>query len=121
MKIFMRVYDKKFMKENDTYTLKELASRIEFDEEDYKPLMKAFIEETESDLRVINEKIGLKGERIISERIHNIKGASLNLGLYEISQILEQLSTMNHAGEYEAMEDMLNSCYLEVDNLRRLI
>ena len=101
--------------------LKKLASGIEFPVEAYRPLLRAFIDETEKDLRVIHENLPLKNEKVLSERMHNIKGASLNLGLEVVSSLLEELSIQNHSGRYEDLEETLNALSSEVDILKGLL
>ncbi len=103
------------------YDLQELASRIEFDKEDYIPLLSAYIEQTVLDLDEIDRKRIEGNEKVISERIHNIKGAALNLGLNEIHVLLEQMSALNHAEKYDPMEEILNKCRNEVDTLKKLL
>jgi len=102
-------------------TLKSLADEIEFDVDDYKLLLQAFIDQTDIDLKDIKDNINAKNTNVISERIHSIKGAALNLGLNDISEVLKHLSRLNKEGEFHQMEMYLNSCLKEVDTLKRLL
>jgi len=106
---------------NFNYNLGELAAGIEFDREDYMPLLALFVEQTVLDLEEIKAQISECNEEVISERIHNIKGASLNLGLDRIFSLLEEMSTLNHEGKYGSMGKILDKCTVEVDNLKKLL
>lgn len=103
------------------YTLKSLADEIEFDVDDYKLLLQAFTDQTDIDLKDIKDNISAKNTNIISERIHSIKGAALNLGLSNISEVLKHLSRLNKEGAFDQMEMYLNSCLKEVDTLKRML
>ncbi len=103
------------------YNLDELASRIEFDREDYLPLLSLFVEQTILDLEEIREQIPERNEKVISERIHNIKGAALNLELDRIADILTAASVLNHAGKHGEMVSSIDKCMKEADTLKRLL
>ncbi len=103
------------------YTIRTLAREIELTEEEFIPLLEAFIEQTEEDLEKIRENAALKEKDLVSERIHSIRGAALNLGFVEISRITEALSSLNKRGKFEGMAELLDSCFKEVDTLKRLL
>ena len=103
------------------HTLQSLADEIELSVEDFKPLLQAFIEQTEYDLDEIKKNIAEYDSIRVSERIHSIKGAALNLGFPEISRIVEEMSSANKSGNTAAMKEPLNACFKEVDTLKRLL
>ncbi len=103
------------------YNLDELASRIEFDREDYIPLLSLFVEQTLLDLEEIQRYLPKGNEKVISERIHNITGAALNLGLDKIADILASASALNHAFKHSDMVSIIDKCVKEADTLKRLL
>ena len=114
----MRKLDKE-LKSMDT--LASLADTVELSPSDYRPLLQAFIEQTAVDLEGIRTGIEKRDIRSISERIHSIKGAALNLGLSEISRLTEKMSSLNKAEDMEGVKEHLYSCSKEVDTLMRLL
>ncbi len=103
------------------YSLQSLADEIELSVEDFKPLLQAFIEQTEHDLGEIQKNTADYDSARVSERVHSIKGASLNLGLTGISRIIEEMSSANRSGNTAVLTELLNSCSKEVDILKRLL
>lgn len=103
------------------YSLKDLAAEIEFDVEDFVPLINLFIETTELNLVDIGTSINKQDADVISSNIHNIKGASMNLGLESISKIMEQMSILNKKGSFADIEGVIAVCRAELTELRKVL
>ena len=103
------------------YSLKELAAKIDFDLEDFIPLIELFLDTTDLNLNAINAAAKGADNEIISFNIHNIKGASLNLGLEKISVITEQMSLLNNKGSFADIEKRVEECKVELIELRSLL
>ncbi len=103
------------------YSLAQLASEIEFDPEDYSPLLQLFVNTTDSDLVKISGAVTVKDCELISTNIHNIKGASMNLGLNKITEIVDQMSKLNKDSSFSDIETKVKECKAELTELRRLL
>ena len=103
------------------YSLEKLASEIEFDIEDYSSLLELFIDTTYSNLAEISSAVKIPDNEVISSNIHNIKGASLNLGLDKITVIVGQMSKLNKAGVSADIEAIVNECKAELIKLRNIL
>jgi len=103
------------------YSLAQLASEIEFEVEDYVPLLKLFLNTTDSNLSDIRTAAASSDSDLISSNIHNIQGASLNLGLDKITGIVEQMSKLNKDNSFTDIEAKVKECELEITELRKLL
>jgi len=103
------------------YSLLTLASKIELDVEDYSPLLQLFVDITDSNLAEISSAVAVEDSDMISFNIHNIKGAALNLGLDKITDIVEQMSTLNKAGSFADIEARVQKCEVELNDIKKLL
>lgn len=103
------------------YSLKLLAEEIEFNVEDYIPLIELFLDTTESNLIEISKAAELSDKEVISSNIHNIKGAAMNLGLEYISGIMEQMSILNKSGSFADIEGRVEDCRVELGKLKKIL
>ena len=103
------------------YSLKKLASEIEFDVEDYSPLLKLFVDSTDSNLAGISGAAVSSDSDRISSNLHNIKGASMNLGLDKITEIVGQMSKLNKDSSFADIEGKVKECEAELAELKRLL
>ena len=103
------------------YSLEKLASEIEVGVEDYSPLLKLFVDTTDSNLAEISGAIEVSDSNLISSNIHNIKGAALNLGLDKITGIVEQMSKLNIAGSFADIIAIVKECESELNDIRKLL
>ena len=103
------------------YSLSKLAMEIEFEVEDFIPLLHLFIDTTKEDLEGIRFAALRRDSTAVSTCIHNIKGSSLNLGLGSITELLDQLSTLNKKGYYTDIENIVQKCESELSNLEMLL
>lgn len=103
------------------YSLQSLASKIEFEIADYISLLELFLDTTESDLNGIRSALLLSDQKIISANIHNIKGASMNLGLNIITETMERMSILNKEGKFTDIEGIVEECKTELEELRKIL
>ena len=103
------------------YSLKDLASNIEFDIEDYIPLLKLFVDTTNSDLSDIRTAAASSNGQMCSSNIHNIKGAAMNLDLVKIVDIVEEMSKLNKDGFFAEIEVKVKECETELGKLSGLL
>jgi HPt (histidine-containing phosphotransfer) domain-containing protein len=103
------------------YSLKKLAFKIDFDEDDYIPLLELFIETTASNLSSIAFALGSGDNESISSNLHNIKGASLNLGLDKISEIVASMDKLNKAGLFTDIKKRIEDCNSELNDLKEVL
>ncbi len=99
------------------YSLNSLASKIEFDPVDFAVLLELFLDTIDSDLNKIGSAIALSDKDLISGSVHNIKGASLNLGLDKIVELMEIISKLNISGLYPDIEEIVDKTRLEISRL----
>jgi len=66
--------------------LKQLAERLELEEDEFLEMMNLFIEVTESDLRKLQSAMEREELQEAVFAAHSIKGAAANLGLTGISE-----------------------------------
>ena len=83
---------------------KAMAHSMGLEEDEFIEVLILFIEVSESDL--LNMETGLKNEdaKSVSDAAHSIKGAALNLGLTDISEIAQGV-------EMSAREDNLQGAF----------
>jgi len=85
---------------------KAMAHSMGLEEDEFLEVLTLFIEVSESDL--LNMETGLKNEdaKSVSDAAHSIKGAALNLGLNDISEIAQGVEMRarkdNLQGTFEA-------------------
>ena len=85
---------------------KAMAHSMGLEEDEFLEVLTLFIEVSESDL--LNMETGLKNEdaKSVSDAAHSIKGAALNLGLTDISEIAQGVEMRarkdNLQGTFEA-------------------
>ncbi|MFK5949574.1 MAG: Hpt domain-containing protein [Methylococcales bacterium] len=103
------------------YSLKSLSSEIDFDVEDFIPLLELFIDSTELNLIEISDGVKKSDKGILSFNIHNIKGAAMNLGLEYISGIMEHMSMLNKNGSFADIKDSMDDCKAEIIELRQVL
>lgn len=103
------------------YSLAQLASEIELDVEDYKSLLRLFVDTTNSDLTEICSASAAEDYDLIFLNIHNIKGASMNLGLNKITDIVELMSKLNKDRLFADIKVKVKECEAELTGLRRLL
>ncbi len=103
------------------YSLEVLASKIEFDVEDYIPLIELFIDTTDSNLSDISAAVKISDKESISVNIHNIKGAAMNLGLEAFTVILEKISKLNKMGSFADIEGVVLQCMAELNKVRKVL
>ena len=103
------------------YSLNNLASKIEFDPIDFAVLLELFLDTTDLDLNDISSAIDTSAKNLISGSVHNIKGASLNLGLDKITELMEKISKLNKSGLYSDIEEIVSKTRLEISRLREIL
>ena len=103
------------------YSLKNLASKIEFEPEDFAELLELFLDTTDLDLTNISSAIAISDKDLISRYVHNIKGASLNLGLEIITELMERISKLNKSGLYSDIEEIVSRLRTEISTLRKIL
>lgn len=103
------------------YSLVQLASEIELDVEDYRSLLQLFVDTTDSNLAGISAAAAAEESDLIFSNIHNMKGASMNLGLNKITVIAEQMSKLNKDMFFDDIEIKVKECETELTGLRLLL
>ncbi len=103
------------------YSLKKLAEAIEFDVEDYIPLIQLFLETTDESLVEISAAVKSADKDIISSNIHNIKGASMNLGLVPFTNIMEEMSKFNKMGLFSDIDKRVLECKTELNKVKQVL
>ncbi|MCF6335072.1 MAG: Hpt domain-containing protein [Spirochaetales bacterium] len=103
------------------YSLEDLALEIEFDVEDFKPLLQLFVDTTRDDLDKIRLAALKEEPQAVSTAVHNIRGSSLNLGLVVISGMTEHLSRLNKNESFTDIENIIRECEAELSDLEKLV
>ena len=103
------------------YSLKTLASGIEFEPEEYAVLLELFLDTTTLDLNDISTFAGTFDKDLISSSVHNIKGAALNLELNRITELMDQLSKLNKSELFSDIEKIVNKSRAEISLLREVL
>ena len=70
---------------------KSMAQRLGLEEEDFLEVLSLFVEVSASDLRNLESGLEKADARLVSDAAHSIKGAAMNLGLQEISDIAKRV------------------------------
>jgi HPt (histidine-containing phosphotransfer) domain-containing protein len=72
---------------------KEIAQSLDLEEDEYKDLIKLFIETTESNLKELEGSIASQDAEGIFKTAHRIKGAAFNLELNDIAVLAKEIET----------------------------
>ena len=79
----------------------ELAENIGLEEDEFLEMLDLFVEVSLSDLSRLKAAFEKGEEEKVVEASHSIKGAALNLGLDEISEVAKGIETNARAGRLE--------------------
>ncbi len=80
---------------------KDLASRLGFDEDDFKELVELFITTTLSDIDKIKNSVQQGNSQDAAAASHSIKGASGNLGFDEIFTLAKDMEMQAKQGNID--------------------
>jgi len=69
----------------------ELAKNLGLEEEEYLELIELFIETSMSDLNQLHSAIEEGSAEKAAKAAHSLKGAAINLGLIELSEIAKEI------------------------------
>ena len=93
----------------------ELAKNLGLEEEEYLELIELFIETSMSDLNKLHSAIEEGSAEKAVKAAHSLKGAAINLGLIELSEIAKQIEEKAHndqleitAGAAQALQEKLD-------------
>ena len=68
------------------------AEKMGLDEDEYVEIVDLFIKTTADNLRQLRSAVKTGDRSKISQETHSLKGAALNLGFWEISEIVERIA-----------------------------
>jgi len=103
------------------FDIKELAKRMDLDEEFAMELIKEYIPFIKKELNNLKEAISKNEVEAIEEIAHKIKGTSLNLGFNEIAEIASEIE--NNAKEQNSdfnFFDSFDELYSLFDNIKNI-
>lgn len=72
---------------------KAMAQSLGLEEDEFFEVLTLFVEVSASDLRNIVNGLEKEDARLVSDAAHSIKGAAMNLGLTDISDIAKDVET----------------------------
>ncbi len=96
---------------------KDLASRLGFDEEDFKELVELFITTTFSDIEKIKKGILENNPADAAAASHSIKGAAGNLGFDEIFSLARDMEMQAKTGTLENFTTYINDLEVRINAL----
>jgi HPt (histidine-containing phosphotransfer) domain-containing protein len=72
--------------------LKVQAEKMGLDEEEYVEIVNLFIKTTADNIRQMRSAVETRDVSKIHQETHSLKGAALNLGFWQISEIVERIA-----------------------------
>jgi HPt (histidine-containing phosphotransfer) domain-containing protein len=100
----------------------KLSQEVDIEEDEYRELFELFIEKSISDIKELKTALDNSNKAKASDVAHSLRGAALNLGLYEIIDLLEALSSSIKSDREKdtmaffcALDDKINSWLNLVD------
>ena len=97
--------------------LDEIAKNLDLDIEDIKELLELYVETTASELKEL--KIALDAKKIeeVHKRSHSIKGASGNLGIMEIYDIVKKIDDLARENKCDGLDAMVEELSIKFNQL----
>ncbi len=97
--------------------LDEIAKNLELDVDDVKELLELYVETTTSELKEL--KIALDAKKIeeVHKRSHSIKGASGNLGIMEIYDIIKKIDDVACENKFDGLDAMVEELSIKFNQL----
>lgn len=97
--------------------LDEIAKNLELDIDDVKELLELYVETTTSELKEL--KIALDAKKIeeVHKRSHSIKGASGNLGIIEIYDIIKKIDDVACENKFDNLDAMVEELSIKFNQL----
>jgi len=93
----------------------EMAKNLEMEEEEFKEIVKLFLDTTYADLTELQSAIKENDNEKVAKTAHSIKGASINIGfsdIYEVAKSIESMARLNNLKRAMELTSMIK------DNLK---
>ena len=99
---------------------KDLASRLGFDEDDFKELVELFITTTLSDIDKIKKGVRQGNSQDAAAASHSIKGAAGNLGFDDIFTLAKDMEMKAKQGDMDNFEAYITDLENRVNALNNI-
>ncbi len=94
---------------------KEMASDLGFDENDFTELAQLLVTTSLSDLKKLENGVGLKNADKVAKAAHSIKGAAGNLGFIKISTVAAEIESDARRGSLVGIEKKIKTIKAGLD------
>jgi len=99
---------------------KDLASRLEIDEDDFMELVELFVTTTFSDIDKIKKGIEKGNYQDVAAASHSIKGAAGNLGFEDMFTLARDMEMQARQGNLDHFEDWVPDLENKVNALKNI-
>ncbi len=101
--------------------LKEIAKSLDLEEDEYRDLIKLFIDTTESNLKELESYITAKDAEGAFKMAHKIKGAAFNLELNDIGVLAKEIETRGKSDQLADIPQLFTQLKQAFNQLNTLI
>ena len=101
--------------------LKEIAQSLDLEEDEYRDLVKLFIETTESNLKELENYIAAEDAEGAFRIAHKIKGAAFNLELNDIARLAKEIETRGKGAQLTDIPQLFTQLTEAFNQLKALI
>ena len=101
--------------------LKIQAEKIGLDEEEYIEILSLFIKTTTDNLRQLRSAIETGDTSRIHQESHSLKGAALNLGFWEICEIVERMALRVRENSWQDLSADVEVIQGRIDRIAKLV
>ncbi len=101
--------------------IKELADRLELEEEEYRELLVLFFETGKDDLKKLQSALNEGNIENIIDISHSFKGASGNMGFMELHQALEQIEYRADSNQMVGLAELFGGLKMKFEELKKLM
>jgi len=97
------------------------AEKMGLDEEEYVEIVKLFIKTTADNLCQMRAAVETGDASKIHQETHSLKGAALNLGFWEICEILERMALRVRENSWHSLSADIEAIQGKIDWIAKLV
>jgi HPt (histidine-containing phosphotransfer) domain-containing protein len=97
------------------------AEKMGLDEDEYVEIVDLFIETTAENLRQLRSAVKTGDRSKIGQETHSLKGAAVNLGFWEISEIVERIAKGVRENSWQGLSADIEAIQGRIDGIAGLL
>ncbi|MEJ2044282.1 MAG: Hpt domain-containing protein [Reinekea sp.] len=92
---------------NQRIDLDAVSELKEILEDEFSTLISTYIKDTKQKLDLLSEAVKERNAPEVREVAHSIKGASINIGIVQLSELCQQMETVAKEGAIDEFDQLL--------------